>query len=116
MAETLSPFFMKRLLDYDPFSKVSTFHEYDSLTDKSTISYAGDVETNLEWSKGLQKDESYSKKGMKKEMWHYAHIPNVTLLKWQIEKGLDINDTKALLREVNKPENAYLKATTKKHA
>lgn len=107
---------MKRLLDYDPFSRVSTFHEYDHLTKETHISTVADVEANLEWSKGLQRDEAYSKKGMKKEMWHYAHIPNNVLADWKISKGIDINDTKAILAEVNKPENAYLRVTTKKHS
>jgi len=105
---------MKRLADYDPFTRTSTFFEYDHLTDTSIITSVQDVEAHLDWSKGLAKDDEYSKKGMKKEMWHYAHIPDSVMHKWLIE-GVDINDTKELIRRVNTPDYAYLKVTSKKH-
>lgn len=105
---------MKRLLDFDPLSGMSTFHEYKSGTDETIISTSQDVEANLEWSRGLQKDDDYSKKGIKKEFWHYGHIPSEILHKWLVE-GVDINDTKALFKKVNSPEYSYLKTTTKKH-
>lgn len=105
----------KRLLDFDPLSGIRQYFEYDALTDETHIYTEGDAEVNLEWSRGLQKDDDYSRKGMKKEMWHYAHIPAVILHKWMVE-GVDINDTKALIKKVNHPDYAYLKTTTKKHA
>lgn len=104
-----------RFLDKDPFTGLTTWFEYDSLTDTTTLYTEGETEGNVEWSKALQNDEDYSKKGMKKEFWHYAHIPAALLHKWMAE-GLDINDSKALFAKVNHPDFAYLKTTTKKHA
>ena len=105
---------MKRLLDYDPHSGMSTFHEYHAGTDTTILSTSQDVTANLEWSKGLARDEDYSRKGMKKEFWHYAHIPAEIMHKWMVE-GIDVNDTKALIKKANSPEYSYLKTTTKKH-
>ncbi len=102
-----------RFLDKDPFTGLTSWFKYDPITKESTIYTEGDVEASLEWTKALQNDESYSKKGMKKEFWHYATIPNALYHKWTSE-GLDWNDTKAIIRKID-AEAPYLKATTKKH-
>lgn len=102
----------KKLLDYDPISGITTYHTYDPLSDESTFSYHADVD--LDAHTRARNDESYSKDGIKKEMWHYAHIPDIILMQWHAE-GIDITDAKALLAKVNSPEYAYLKLTTKHH-
>lgn len=77
-------------------------HEFDS------------VRPELEASKELAKNDEHWDAGVKKEMVHYAHIPDAVLFKWHCE-GIDIKDNKALLAMVNKREWAYLKNTTKHH-
>jgi hypothetical protein len=107
----------KRLLDVDPLTGMRTYHEYDHLNQKTHISYAfaRDMDPVLSALSALRNDDDYSRNGIKQEFWHYAHIPNELILKWRIE-GVDVNDPVELRKMVNKPEYAYLKATTKVHA
>lgn len=107
----------KRLVEYDPLTKISTYSNYDELTDDLTISREQDVTDILEWNKNLQNDEGYTKKGIKGEMWHYAQIPNLVIEKW-LSEGFNIfdkNNDKALFRKLNSPEYKYLKTTEKIH-
>lgn len=101
-----------RLISKDGFTGITRRGEYDSLTREWRESAEADVEPNLEFSRGLQNDDDYWKDGVKKDMAHYAHIPNILLEKWALE-GVDINDNQALFEMVNKPEYAYLRTTRK---
>jgi hypothetical protein len=105
----------KRVLDYDPLSKVCTWFEYNDATDETTISYTGgDAKEKSETSQMLQNDENYTRQGMKNEFVHYAHISDAQLLRWHCE-GIDIKDHKQLFAMVNKPEYRKLKTTTLVH-
>lgn len=105
----------KRLLSYDDFTKISTWFNYDDAKDETTLSYTGgDVEKHVEASRSLQDDEEYTRKGMKNEVLHYAHIPPSILMRWAIQ-GVNVDDHNALFAMVNKPEYAYLKTTTLYH-
>ena len=88
--------------------------EYDPLTKELHEGATADTSANLEFSRGLQNDEDYWKQGVKNEMAHYAHIPNILLEQW-MRMGVDVNDTDALIAMVNKPEYSYLRTTTKRH-
>lgn len=100
-----------RFLDKDPFTGIERWMQYDPETDTLTESASADVEANLEHSRRLQNDPEHWKKGVKNEMAHYAHIPNILLEVWA-NQGVDINDNQALFDMVNKPEYAYLRTTT----
>ena len=105
----------KRLFDVDPISGITTYFEYDADTDETKLIYQpSSVAANLEAAKSLKNDEEYTRKGMKNDMLHYAHIPDSILLKWHTE-GVDIHDSRALLAKVNSPEYANLRVTTKYH-
>jgi hypothetical protein len=99
-------------LSKDPLTGITRWMQYDPMTDTLTEKAEADTTQNLEHSNSLRNDEDYWKKGVKNEMAHYAHIPNILLEKWANE-GVDINDNQALFDMVNKPEYAYLKTTTK---
>jgi len=105
---------VKRFLSADPVSGIIRWVEHDQLTDVLTEGAYQDTAPHVEYSRGLQNDEDYWRNGVKQEMAHYAHIPNILLEKWAIE-GVDIADNDELLRMVNKPEYAYLRTTTKLH-
>ena len=107
----------KRLLDYDPFTGLIQYHHYDEMTDEShieTVQTHHQLNKELEATKELKNDENYTRKGMKNDMLHYAHIPAGVLHDWHA-MGVNINDRKELIRMVNKPEYAYLKTTTLVH-
>lgn len=103
-----------KLIDVDPLTGLETWHEYDHNEKKTIISYKQDVQRGLDHSKALQNDPEAWKTGVKKDMALYAHIPDIVLLQWKKE-GVDITDTQALFKMVNKPEYAYLRTTTKRH-
>jgi len=105
---------MKRLLSSDPFTGIMRWVEYDPLTNELHEGATADTSANLEFSSALRKDEDYWKQGVKNEMAHYAHIPNILLEQW-MQMGVDVNDPDALIAMVNKPDYAYLRTTTKRH-
>lgn len=111
---------MKKLLDHDPESGVSEWFHYDHVTGDVHIETVQDVDPYLDATKALQNDESYSRDGIKKEMWHYARIPVVVQMRWLNEYGskdwpMRPGNEKLLFRLLNSPEWKYLKATGKIH-
>jgi hypothetical protein len=109
---------MKRILDYDPLTGITEIFHHDDLTNESVIETVQDVEPALEHNKRLQ-IEVDSHKQIKEGWLHYAHIPNSLILKWKIEKGIDLynpNDKGAIFKLLNDPEYAYLKTTDAHHS
>lgn len=109
---------MKRLIDYDPLTKVSTFFDYVPETDTTIVSREQDIASILEANKRLQNDEQYTRDGIKEEFWHYATIPNIVIEKWKNEEGIDVfnkNHERRVFQKLNSPEYRYLKTTTKIH-
>jgi len=107
----------KRLLDYDPFTGLIQYISHNEATDETIIETVQDtaqLNKEVEASKDLQNDASYTQNGMKNDMLHYAHIPSGVLMEWH-SKGVDIKDRKELIKWVNKPEYAYLKTTNMVH-
>lgn len=104
----------ERFFDYDPYAGVTTYFSSDTGNDW-TFTYKYDPVTyELDASKELAKTDDHWKDGVKKGWVHYCHIPDQIMHKWAVE-GVNINDPKALLEMVNRPEYAYLKLTDKKH-
>jgi len=106
---------MKRLLDHDPLTGVTQYHEYDPLTKRTTIETVQDVTPFLERNKIRRNNEDYSREGIKNEWWHTATIPVVIQYKWLKEYGVDIYN-KDHAQKVNSlldsPDWKYLKTTT----
>jgi len=99
---------MKRLLDYDPFTGLMTFHDYDETEDKTFISYEQDVEPILDRNKRAQNEAT----GPMGDMVHVASIPSSIQLKWLIEHGVDITNKDHMpkvKRLLNNSEYRYLK-------
>lgn len=108
----------RRHLHTDPATGLMTWHEYDHLTDTTTIGYSADSEPVLELNKAMAKDDDFSKKGIKDGWWLYASIPVMLQVKWMIEEGLDVYDPRHSDRLSNKladPEYLYLKTTAGTH-
>ena len=106
----------RKLLDYDPLTREAVWFEMKD--DVLELHQTQDVTPILELNKRLANNDDYSKKGMKKDWWHYASIPNIVALKWLKEKGVDVMNKaheKKVFQLLNDPEYRYLKATTKRH-
>ena len=117
---TLSRFFLKRILSSDKASGITEIFHYDHMTGDVHIETRQDVTKILETNKALQNDESYWKHGVKNDMAHFAHIPDIVQLQWINKYGLE-NDPmrkgneKLLFKLLNSPEYRYLKTTNKIH-
>ena len=110
---------MKRLVDYNPQSGITTSMDYDPVTDMTTIiSEFDDLEPALRITKHLQNDPEYTRKGIKECFWHYSFIPNHLIHKWMVEEGINVyrkEDEARVWKKINSPEYRYLKTTTKNH-
>jgi hypothetical protein len=102
----------KRLLEFDPFSRISTFHEYDHETKVTTLTTTCDVAPILEQNKREYNDVDQKKIGLKAEMLKVASIPMAVIEKWRIEDGIDVfnkNHAGAVERKLNDPEWRFLR-------
>ena len=107
----------KRIIDYDPYTGVTTTFDYDHSNDITIIGREQDIQPALERNKALQLDEQYSKDGIKASWWHEAFIPNIVIEKFKNEFGLDIfnkNHIGAIKKKLNDPEYLYLRTTASK--
>lgn len=109
---------MKRVLDYNPLTGESVIFDYNQTTDQLQLIHKQDVDHILDRNKELAADTDRSKKQVKDDMLHYASIPNSVILKWQLEKGVDVfnpKHRKKVFQLLNDPDYRYLKTTTLKH-
>lgn len=108
----------KRILDYDPFTGITTYFDYVPETDTSIVHREQDVSKLLDMSKAMANDGDVWKQGVKNSWAHYCILPNIVIEKWLNEYGIDVfnkDHEKAWLKLVNQPEYLYLKTTTKMH-
>ena len=108
----------KRLIDRDPLTGEAVWYEYKAADDSATITHTQDVAPLLERNRVQAADSDLTAKGIKRDFWRYASIPNIVWLKWKQEKGVDIFDPahrKAMFALLNDPEYRLLKTTEKHH-
>lgn len=109
---------MKRVIDHDPLTGITTWFEYHPESDISVVGREQDVEAILEANKALQGSDTYTRDGFKESWWHYATIPNVLIEKWKIEEGIDVfnkDHSRRVFQKLNDPAYRFLKTTTKVH-
>lgn len=108
----------KRIVDYDPYTGMTTYFDYDHASDTTLVSREQDVSGILDANKELQKSDAITASGIKNSWWHYATIPNIVIEKWRNEYGVNIfdkNHEKKVYSLLNQPEYRYLKTTNKFH-
>jgi len=101
----------RRLLDRDPLSGLVEYHHYDVATGRSYIETVQDVAPILERNKALQNadDRGWS---ASRELRRAASIPDIIVLKWRTEEGIDVfdpNDWPAVKRKLNSSEYSWLR-------
>jgi len=80
------------------------------------IHYRQDVQPTIDYAKALRND-SLTDSGIKRDLWHYASIPPVVIMKLRFEYGVDVfnrNHYPKLFQLLNS-EFKYLKTTDLKH-
>lgn len=111
---------MKRLLDRDPYTGITTWFHKDPVTGTIAIEEIQDVDPILEKNKTIQNLGSggamgltdYSRKGIKNGFWHAASIPTTLIQKWLLEEGINVfkqEDWPRVKRKLNDPEYKYLR-------
>jgi hypothetical protein len=109
----------KRVLDHDPLTGITTYFDYDPLTNQMMLTDVQDVNPILEKVTRMRNDDDYSRQGIKNDMWHYARLPLNVLMEIEQTYGVKcvgkVQDWKALFRVINQ-HYPHLKATTKTHA
>lgn len=71
---------MKRVLDFDPLTGVTTYFEPDLENNRNIITYSQDIDPIIEMNK-IQA-QSLDKK---KEWWYVGTIPDSVVMKWAME-------------------------------
>lgn len=110
---------MKRILDHDAVTGVTTWFEHDPVADEVTIwseQKDADIKKFLDRVQRKRNDDDATRKGIKNGFWHYATLQPLEILNLK-KKGIDIfnpDHTKAMLKEIN-TNYPYTKATTKWH-
>lgn len=80
---------MKRLLDYDRFTGIKTYHEYDEASDKTVISTERDIQGIIDRNKRLANCPEYKRGGIKNDNYHFATVPNEVLHEWLVKYNVD---------------------------
>ena len=109
----------RRLLDRDPLTGVDTWFEYRASTDTGVITHTQDVQPFIERNKIAQNDDDKTKRGIKKDWWKFASIPDVVWIGWRNSEGLDIwnkDHAKAMFSKLADPDWMHLKTTRKHHS
>lgn len=77
------------------------------------------VDDIVDYATALRNNTGYSKRGIKKDQWHYARIPTAVMLEMHAKHGVNMfhgkPDWKAITRCIN-THYPYLKTTDKTHA
>jgi hypothetical protein len=110
-----------RVLDYNPLTgEACLFHDNQDGSFAIENTQARSVlDALMDANKEMANDSDFTKKGIKKDWWKYATIPNVIILKWKNELGVDIfnrDDRKKMFQLLNSPEYRFLKTTNATHA
>lgn len=105
---------MAKFVDYDPDRGVLT--QEDMYEGHLQVNYQQDVEPVLELAK-KERINGLTDHGIKNDLWLYARIPPVVILKLKFEYGIDIfkrDHLKKAIAVINR-DFPYLKTTEKTH-
>jgi hypothetical protein len=75
----------KRLLDYDAFTGLITWHDYDEATETTYLHYQQDVEPLLD---ACKHDVNHADRKLGDGV-HVASIPASVQIKWLVDHGVD---------------------------
>lgn len=108
----------RRLIDRDPLTGEAVWYEYRAADDSAVITHTQDIEPIIKRNIRSANDDDKTKRGIKKDIWKYAEIPNIVWLKWMHKYGVDVykrENEQLLFRLLNDPEYRHLKTTSKYH-
>jgi hypothetical protein len=80
---------MKRLIDRDPVSGKEVWFDYDQNSDAMTITHTERVEHVLDYCASMRQIPERTKTQIKKDLVHYAIVPEVIQLEMLHKHGVD---------------------------
>jgi hypothetical protein len=107
----------KQFLDYNPLTGETLYFDYVESEDKMILTHSQDVTRSLELAAALRNDTDATARGIKNDMWRYAHVPNTIIVEMQQKHGVDFfdpNDAKKVFALLN-TEYKQFKTTDKHH-
>lgn len=106
---------MKRILNYDPLTRETIWFESDG--DKVFITHTQELDEHLDFAQALANDNDQTARGIKSDMWRYAHVPNTIIMDMKERFGVDFfdnNDAPKMFDLLN-TEYSRFKTTSKVH-
>ncbi len=104
---------MKELIDHDPLTGVSTWFEAVESERKFRVHHTQDVQSLLEKNKLLQNAPEYKAAGIKADWQHFAHIPDIIVMRWR-QEGIDVfnpDHIEAVKRKLRDPDWRHLRTS-----
>lgn len=83
---------MRALLDYDPLSERAVVFDYNEATDQMTITHQQNVEPFLKRAAEMRASKEYTDHGMKRDLVHYAILPEVIQVEMRDKYGVDVDN------------------------
>ena len=102
----------KKLLSYDPLTKMAQWHYYDHSTGKTHIKTVQECQNILDRNKQKQNSHNTSRYSKKDELYHFASVPNTVLMEWKQKYGIDWNkkeDSPRIEKLLQSNEYKYLR-------
>jgi len=101
------------LISDDPLTGLKTYLEFDEVDPrKFHIHHRQDVSQSIEYVKRLQNSSEYKKEGIRRGMYHVAHVTAIAQIKLLREHGIDVMNKDhwpKFRRLLNDPEWKYLR-------
>lgn len=107
---------MKRVLDHDPMTGITTWFHHDPLTDETTIQEVSDLNPLHSQNYENRKDDDLTKTGIKKGMWKYASISALEQTIFLRKYGFSVFEhgrEKEILKIINTDPDFQLCKTTR---
>lgn len=78
----------KKLLDYDSYTKTSTWFEGGG-DGSFKVHQSQDIESILRYTKALANNQQYKREGIKNDAYHFARVPNSILHEMLVKHGVN---------------------------
>ena len=107
----------KLLLDYNPLTGERVTFGFNDHENKIEITHEQDVSRHLALAHDQMVDDDQTKRGIRKDFWKYATVPNIVIMQMKQKHGVDFfdkNDWPKVLELLN-TEYSRFKTTSKVH-
>lgn len=108
----------KHLIDRDPITGEETWFAFDPATMQFRYEYRQELGRMLDDNVAAANDTDKTRRQMKRDLVHYARVPNTVIVEWKEKFGIDFfnpDHKAAVFRLLNSPEYRKFKRTNMVH-